>query len=207
MKILIACEESQTITKEYRKLGFEAYSCDVLDCSGGHPEWHIKGDAIKEAYSGKYDLMIAHPPCTYLAVSGNRWLYNKDKTKNKERWKNRELALDFVRELMNAPIKKIAIENPTPMRVFNLPKHTMVIQPYQFGHSLSKKTLLWLKNLPNLKPDKDEPMKKSNNYKPLLPSNTGGKKFGLKYSFSSITGKESSITFKGIANAMVKQWG
>ena len=78
MKILIACEESQTITKEYRKLGLRAYSCDILDCSGGHPEWHIKGDAIKEAYSGKYDLMVAHPPCTYLAVSGNRWLYNKD---------------------------------------------------------------------------------------------------------------------------------
>ena len=152
MKILIACEESQTITKEYRKLGLEAYSCDVLDCSGGHPEWHIKGDAIKEAYSGKYDLMIAHPPCTYLAVSGNRWLYNKDKTKNKERWKNRELALDFVRELMNAPIKKIAIENPISCISSQIRKPDQIIQPYMFGDVATKTTCLWIKNLPKLIP-------------------------------------------------------
>jgi len=84
MKVLIACEESQATCKEFRKLGHEAYSCDLLDCSGGREEWHIKGDALKEAYSGKYDLMVAHPPCTYLAVSGARWLYNKDGSKNTE---------------------------------------------------------------------------------------------------------------------------
>ena len=109
MKILIACEESQAITKELRKLGHEAYSCDLLPCSGGHPEWHIQGDAIKEAYSGKWEMMIAHPPCTYLAVSGNRWLYNKDGSKNEDRWKNRREALDFVQLLMDAPIDKISI--------------------------------------------------------------------------------------------------
>ena len=81
-KILVACEESQAITKEFRALGYEAYSCDLLPASGGYPEWHIQGDAIAEAYSGKYDLMVAHPPCTYLAVSGNRWLYNKDGSRN-----------------------------------------------------------------------------------------------------------------------------
>ena len=98
MKILIACEESQTVCLAFRELGFEAYSCDVQDCSGGHPEWHIKGDAIKEAYSGKYDMMIAHPPCTYLANSGVRWLYNKDGSKNKERWDNMEDAALFFKE-------------------------------------------------------------------------------------------------------------
>ena len=152
MKILIACEESQTITKEYRKLGIEAYSCDILDCSGGHPEWHIKGDAIKEAYSGKYDLMIAHPPCTYLAVSGARWLYNKDGTKNKNRWDNRELALDFVRKLMKAPIKKIALENPISCISSQIRKPDQIIQPYMFGDKATKSTCLWLKNLPLLKP-------------------------------------------------------
>lgn len=111
-KILIACEESQAITKEFRALGYEAYSCDLLPASGGHPEWHIQGDAFKEAYSGKYDLMVAHPPCTYLAVSGNRWLYNKDGSRNEERYQSQAEALDFVRDLMTAPIKHIAIENP-----------------------------------------------------------------------------------------------
>ena len=88
MKVLVACEESQAVTKAFRKLGHEAYSCDIQECSGGKPEWHIKGDALKEAYSGKYDLKNAHPPCTYLAVSGARWLYNKDGSKNIERWAN-----------------------------------------------------------------------------------------------------------------------
>ena len=110
-------------------------------------------------------------------------------------------------KLYNAPIKKIAIENPVPIKIFNLPKHTISIQPYQFGHEVSKQTLLWLKNLPNLKPNKDEPMKKVNNYKQLLPSNTGCKKFGKKYSFSNIDSIQSSITFRGVAEAMAIQCG
>ena len=98
MKVLIACEESQAITKEFRALGYEAYSCDILPCSGGHPEWHIQGDAIAEAYSGKYDLMIAHPPCTYLAVSGARWMYNKDGSVNQDRFEKQKEALFFVKQ-------------------------------------------------------------------------------------------------------------
>ena len=149
-KVLIACEESQAITKEFRALGYEAYSCDLLPASGGHPEWHIQGDAIAEAYSGKYDLMIAHPPCTYLAVSGNRWLYNKDGSRNEERYKAQAEALDFVRVLMKAPIKHIAIENPVSVISSKIRKPEQIIQPWQFGDEAQKTTCLWLKNLPKL---------------------------------------------------------
>ena len=204
MKILIACEESQTITKEYRKLGIEAYSCDILDCSGGHPEWHIKGDAIIEAYSGNYDLMIAHPPCTYLAVSGARWLYNKDGTKNQNRWTNRDLALNFVRKLMEAPIEKIAIENPISCISSQIRKPDQIIQPYMFGDKATKSTCLWLKNLPLLKPtnivEKGE-----------VITFASGKKMQKWYSDSFGKSKEErqklrSKTFKGIAEAIATQW-
>ena len=204
MKILIACEESQTITKEYRKLGLEAYSCDVLDCSGGHPECHIKGDAIKEAYSGKYDLMIAHPPCTYLAVSGNRWLYNKDGSKNIDRWKNRELALDFVRELMNAPINKIAIENPVSCISSQIRKPDQIIQPYMFGDEATKTTCLWLKNLPRLIPTNIVGKGRRTYFK-------SGKSHPEWYADCFNKTKEErqrlrSKTFKGIAKAIAEQW-
>ena len=151
-KILIACEESQAITKAFRKLGFEAYSCDLLPCSGGHSEWHIQGDAFQEAYSGKYDMMIAHPPCTYLAVSGARWLYNKDGSRNEERWQNQAEALDFVRDLMTAPIKHIAIENPISVISSQIRKPDQIVHPYMFGDKASKSTCFWLKNLPKLEP-------------------------------------------------------
>ena len=151
-RILIACEESQAITKAFRKLGFDAYSCDLLPCSGGHPEWHISGDAIAEAYSGKYDLMVAHPPCTYLAVSGARWLYNKDGTRNEERYNNQAKALEFVEALMNAPIEHIAIENPISVISSHIKKPDQIVHPYMFGDKASKSTCLWLKNLPLLEP-------------------------------------------------------
>jgi hypothetical protein len=154
MKVLVACEESQAITKEFRKLGHEAYSCDILPCSGGHPEWHIQGDALKEANSGEYDLMIAHPPCTYLAVSGNRWLYNKDGTKNEERWENRNKALFFVKQLLDAPIKHIALENPVSVISSQIRKPNQIVQPYMFGDEATKTTCLWTKNLPLLDPTK-----------------------------------------------------
>ena len=150
MKVLIACEESQAITKEIRKLGHEAYSCDLIPCSGGHPEWHIQADALEEADTGKYDLMVAHTPCTYLAVSGNRWLYNKDGSKNEQRWENRLKALFFVKQLMDAPIKHIAIENPISVISSQIRKPNQIVQPYMFGDSASKKTCLWTKNLPLL---------------------------------------------------------
>jgi hypothetical protein len=202
MKVLIACEESQEVCKAFRELGFEAYSCDLQDCSGGHPEWHIKGDAIKEAYSGKYDLMVAHPSCQFITRAGARWMYPTAGNLDSDRYIKAMYAKEFFMKMINAPIKYIAVENPTPLKVVGLPKHTQVIQPYEYGHPFSKRTLLWLKGLPELKPTKIV-----EDYKPYLPSNTGGGKRGQKATFKSISQKESSKTFSGIAEAMANQWG
>ena len=137
MKVLIACEESQAVCKEFRVLGHEAYSADILPCSGGHPEWHIQGDVTKVLNDG-WDLMIAHPPCTYLAVSGARWLYNKDGSKNEERWKNQTEALDFVKLLLNAPIERIALENPVSVISTHIRKPEQIVQPWMFGDEALK---------------------------------------------------------------------
>ena len=131
MKVLIACEESQTVTKEFRRIGIEAYSCDIQECSGGHPEWHIKGDAIAEAYSGKYDMMIAHPPCTFMSKAGARWMFPTAGNLSDERFKKSQEAKDFFMKMLNAPIKYIAVENPTPLKVVGLPMHTQAVQPYE----------------------------------------------------------------------------
>ena len=202
MKVLIACEESQTVTKEFRKIGIEAYSCDIQECSGGHPEWHIKGDAIAEAYSGKYDMMIAHPPCTFMSKAGARWMFPTAGNLSEERFEKSQEAKDFFMKMLNAPIKYIAVENPTPLKVVGLPMHTQAVQPYEYGHPYSKRTLLWLKNLKPLNPTEI-----IENYTPYLPSNTGGKKRGQSYSRGiSKNAKESSKTFQGVARAMATQW-
>jgi hypothetical protein len=200
-KVLVACEESQTVCKEFRALGIEAYSCDLQECSGGKPEWHIQGDAVKEAYSGKYDMMIAHPPCTYMSKAGARWMYPTAGNLDTQRFKKAMEAKDMFLKLLNAPINYIAVENPVPLKVVELPKHSQAVQPYEYGHEYSKKTLLWLKNLPLLKPTDIK-----ENYKPYLPSNTGGAKRGQKFMYKNITQKESSKTFEGIARAMAEQW-
>lgn len=202
MKILIACEESQEVCNSFRELGFQAYSCDLQECSGGNPEWHIQGDAVTEAYSGKYDLMIAHPPCTYISRAGARWMYPTAGNLSQERFNKAMEAKDFFMKLLNAPIRHVAVENPTPLKVVGLPKQSQVVQPYEYGHPFSKRTLLWLKNLPRLSPTEIV-----SNYKPYLPSNTGGKKRGQKHQFKNISQKESSKTFSGIAKAMAEQWG
>ena len=208
LKILVACEESQRVTIELRKLGHEAYSNDTMECSGGHPEWHIKGDCIKEAYSKKYDMMIAFPPCTYLSFAGIGAFKNKDRSPNLERYKKRDLALDFVRTLMKAPIDHIAIENPMGFIGTKIRKHDQIIHPYYFGDSFQKRTLLWLKNLPT-----------------LIPTNIVGKgEMRRKVRMSGVTkgdvrympvwyskgGKERqknrSKTFPGVAKAMATQW-
>ena len=212
MKVLIACEESQATCKEFRKLGHEAYSCDILDQSGGHPEWHIKGDCLIEAYSGKYDLMVAHPPCTYLALSGNRWLYNEDGSKNKERWEKQKQALDFVSKLLNAPIKHIALENPISLISSNIRKPDQIVQPYMFGDKAQKSTCLWLKNLPLLQPtnivDKGE-------FFEWIDGKTGKKKKQPQWYYDAMrfttTPEERrslrSKTFQGMAQAFAEQWG
>ena len=209
-KILVACEESQAITKEFRALGYEAYSCDLLPASGGYPEWHIQGDAIAEAYSGKYDLMVAHPPCTYLAVSGNRWLYNKDGSKNEERYKAQAEALDFVRVLMKAPIKHIAIENPVSVISSKIRKPEQIIQPWQFGDEAQKTTCLWLKNLPKLEHTKI--VDKGSFWE--FTSKKGKKKRFSKWYTDALTKAKTpeerrtlrSKTFPGIAKAVADQW-
>lgn len=194
MKILVACEESQAITIELRKLGHEAFSCDILECSGGHPEWHIQGDAITEAYSGKYDMMIAHPPCTYLSNAGARFLYPKG-ILNQERLNKGLEAKDFFNKLLNAPIEKIAVENPIQSKIFGIRKYDQCIEPYQFGHPFKKKTCLWLKNLPLLEPtnilEKPQSTKVAGNW-----FNKGGKE----------RQKNRSKTFAGIAKAIADQW-
>jgi hypothetical protein len=164
MKVLVACEESQTVCKAFRELGHEAYSCDIIECSGGHPEWHILGDALQlingnctfqtmdgqnHTIEGKWDMIIAFPPCTYLTNAGARHLW-KGGVLNQERYAKGLEGKKFFMEFYNADCPKIAIENPTPSKIYELPKHSQVIQPYQFGHPFTKRTQLWLKGLPNL---------------------------------------------------------
>lgn len=220
MKVLVACEESQRVCIAFRELGHEAYSCDVQDCSGGHPEWHIKDDALKyingrcsfitcdgkaHEISGKWDLLIAHPPCTYLSNAGACRLYPKKGQLNQERYKNGLKAKEFFMMFYNADCDKIAVENPIPSKIFCLPKYTQTIQPYQYGHPYSKKTCLWLKNLPPLKPTEI-----ISDYTPYLPSGTGRKLKGTSYGAKEQDRNRKvmrSKTFPGIARAMAEQWG
>ena len=200
-RVLVACEESQTVCKAFRAKGLEAYSCDIQDCSGGHPDWHLKGDVLKHINKG-WDLIIAHPPCTYLSKAGARWLHAGGKI-NQARLAQGMAAKAFFEAMLNADCKRIAVENPTPLKVYGLPEATQSIQPYQFGHPYSKRTLLWLKNLPALMPTNVIAK-----FKPYLPSNTGGKKRGQSFSIGiSKNAKESSKTFTGVAEAMADQWG
>lgn len=198
MKILVACEESQAVTIELRKLGHEAFSCDILDCSGGHPEWHIKGDAVKEAYSGKYDMMICFPPCTHLAVSGARWFPEKIAD-----GRQRE-GIDLFMAFVNAPIEKIAIENPIGIMSSNYRKPNQIIQPYYFGDAARKSTCLWLKGLPNLTHSKEDYVE------PELYTCKNGKTFSKDYMVALSAGKNRghlrSKTYAGIAKAMATQW-
>ena len=210
LSILVACEESQAVTKAFRALGHIAYSCDILPSSGGNPEWHLQGDALWYAYNHYWDLMIAHPPCTYLAVSGSRWLYNKDGSKNTERWEKQAEGLEFVRKLMDAPIEHIAIENPVSVISSQIRKPDQIIQPYHFGDEASKKTCLWTKRLPNLvhtnvvgKGEMIEWIDKN-----------GKKKRQPKWYYEALCNAKTpeerrtlrSKTFQGIANAMADQW-
>jgi hypothetical protein len=200
MRVLVACEESQAVTIELRALGHEAYSCDVLPCSGGHPEWHIQDDVLKHLGDG-WDLMIAHPPCTYLATSGARWLYKADGTRNEERWRLQAEALDFVTELMNAPIERIAIENPVSVISSAIRKPDQIVQPWWFGDRFTKKTCLWLKNLPKLEATKivdegDFVVFASGKRMPKWYNDARGKNSGHK----------RSKTFPGFAKAMAAQW-
>lgn len=223
MKVLIACEESQEVCKAFRERGHEAYSCDIQDCSGGHPEWHIKGDCLPllngdctfmteggvwRHIEGQWDLLIAHPPCTHLAVSGARWFPEKQKDFRQQK------AVVLFMQMMLANADRIAVENPIGIMSNCYRKPDQIIQPYQYGHPTKKATCLWLKSLPKLKPtDIVEPETEE-----FLCSDGQLKKYGkgigevvhngkiLAWN-DPMTAKLRSKTFTGIAKAMAEQWG
>jgi hypothetical protein len=204
MKVLIACEYSGAVRDAFIKQGHDAMSCDLLPTDVDGP--HYQG-AVTDILNDGWDLMVAHPPCTYLAVSGNRWLYNKDGSRNEERWDNRREALDFVRLLMNAPIERIAVENPVSVISSEIRKPDQIIQPWQFGDEAQKTTCLWLKNLPKLKPTKIVGKGEFVTFK-------SGKKHPAWYAEAFAKAKTKaerqklrSKTFQGIASAMAEQWG
>lgn len=205
MKILLACEESQAVTIEMRRLGHEAYSCDILPCSGGHPEWHIQGD-VKDVLKRHWDMIIAFPPCTYLTVTGNRW-FNVDKYGEKavQRYKDRDDAVEFFKLFANHPCEKIAIENPVGVMSTEFRKPDQIIQPYQFGDPFEKKTCLWLKGLDKLQPTNIVSPPERTKFK-------SGKTMPSWYADAIKLPKEErskvrSKTFPGIAKAMASQWG
>ena len=209
MNVLIACEESQRVCTEFRKLGHNAFSCDIIPCSGGHQEWHIMQDVLPllngncefttmdgqaHKIAGKWDLIIAHPPCTYLSNAGARFLYPNGKL-NEERLAKGMDAKDFFMRFYNANCDRIAIENPIPSKVYCLPHYTQTIQPWMFGHPVQKKTCLWLKGLPKLQPTNIVEERQSTKI-PGNWFNHGGKE----------RQKNRAKTFPGIAKAMAEQW-
>lgn len=212
MKILVACEESQEVCKAFRKKGHEAYSCDIIDCSGGKEEWHIKGNVLpllngncnfktcddeKHSIVGKWDMIIAFPPCTHLCNSGQRWF-----TEGKKPMSLQREAIAFFYKFVMADCEKIAIENPIGIMSSCYRKPNQVINPYEYGETECKNTCLWLKGLPNLIPTKIVP-------KEQRTQNIWKAKFdGKQYSWNDpIVAKLRSKTFKGIAEAMANQWG
>lgn len=227
MKILVACEESQAVTKELRKLGHEAYSCDIIDCSGGKQEWHIKQDVLPllngkcsfktcddtvHTINDKWDMIIAFPPCTYLTSAGTRHYSLKCNPieKVEARIKKREEAVQFFLAFVNADCEKIAIENPVGYMNTHYRKPNQIIHPYYFGDNAKKRTCLWLKGLNELKPTnilpEPQPMYICKGDK------CKGKKIGWCEGMKGIKGgqkeraKARSKTFPGIAKAMAEQW-
>ena len=219
MNVLVACEESQRVCIAFRERGHNVFSCDIEPCSGGHPEWHIMQDVIplldgrcnfktmdgiEHSIDGKWDLIIAHPPCTYLSNAGAKWLYACGEL-NAERYRKGIEGKKFFMAMLNADCQRIAVENPIPSSIYDLPQYAQIIQPYQFGEPWSKKTCLWLKGL--------EPLQPTNiveDYRPYCSSGSYSKTHEPKYKGASRKGgsaKSRSKTFYGIAKAMAEQWG
>lgn len=212
MRVLLACEESQAVCKEFRKLGHEAYSCDIQECSGGYPEWHFKQDVFEVIEMG-WDMMIAFPPCTHLAVSGAAHFEKKRQDGRQQE------GIDFFMKIVNAPIERIAIENPVGIMSKIYRKPDQVIQPYYFGDEAQKTTCLWLKNLPplyhNAKPnlfDQYITHVGKGEFFEWVDKKTGKTKrqpkwYAEAFMHTKEHGKERSKTFPGIAKAMAEQWG
>lgn len=209
-RLLVCCEESQRVCTAFRERGWEAYSCDIEPCSGGHPEWHVQQDVLPlingdcefytmdgahHAIDGEWDLLICHPPCTYLSNAGARHLW-KNHVLNQERYAKGLEAKYFFMQFINAKCERIVVENPTPSKVYELPPYQQTIQPYEYGHPFKKTTRLWEKGVPQLLPtnivNQRESTKIAGNW-----YNKGGKE----------RQKNRSKTFPGIAQAMAEQWG
>lgn len=235
MKVLVACEESQAVCKEFRRLGHEAYSCDIIECSGGHPEWHIQGDALEllnpsrqtipgddwygfkfrtqdgvlHCIEGKWDLLVAFPPCTFLSNAGACRLYPKKGQLDIERYKKGLKAKEFFLKFLNADCPRIVVENPVSSKVFEMPPHTQEFHPYQFDtereHPWTKKTRLWIRGgLNPLVPTTPDAVPDG----PYCPARTGRKnrsKYGAAKRGEDA--KNRAKTFPGIARAMAEQWG
>lgn len=204
MKILVACEESQAVTIELRKLGHEAYSCDLLECSGGHPEWHIQGDVLP-LLNERWDMILAFPPCTFLTVTGNRWFdIEKYGEKAIQRHKDRKAAMEFFMAFANAYCPRIAIENPIGVMSTEYRKPDQIVHPYMFGDPERKSTCLWLKGLPPLKP--------TNIVEPRIIKYKNGKGTDSPWHMETMKlppaerSRTRSKTFPGIAKAMAEQW-
>ena len=200
MKILVACEESQAVTIELRAKGHEAFSCDIMESSGGHPEWHLQQD-VTELLKQKWDMIIAFPPCTFLSKAGACRLYPTAGNIDPIRYKKGVDAKSFFMQFLNADCDKIAVENPVSLKVFDMPQWTQEIEPYQFGHPFSKKTRLWLKGLPKLEPTNI--VEKKGTY---LPSSTSKNAYTGLNDKKTRCPKVASKTFEGIAKAMAEQW-
>lgn len=223
MKILVACEESQAVCKDFRELGHEAYSCDIEPCSGGFPEWHINNDVIpllngfigfytqdgkfhETVYNNKWDMIIAFPPCTYLTNTGNKW-FNEERFGDKaiQRKYDRESAVEFFMLFANADCEKIAIENPIGCMSTRFRKPNQIIHPYMFGHPERKSTCLWLKGLPDLIP--------TDIVEPNIIQYKNGKGTDSPWHMNTMSlpqkerAKARSKTFPGVALAMAEQWG
>ena len=220
MRILVACEESQRVTSELRNLGHEAYSCDIQPCSGGHKEWHIQQnvlplldghcsfrtmDGLAHTIDTKWDLIIAHPPCTYLTVTGNRW-FNEERygDKARKRKQDRDEAIQFFMAFANADCERIAIENPVGVMSTHFRKPDQTVHPYMFGDPERKATCFWLKGLPLLQP--------TNVVEPVVIQFKNGKGTDSPWHLNTISlppaerSKARSKTFPGMAKAMAEQW-
>ena len=219
MNVLVACEESQRVCTAFREKGHNAFSCDILPCSGGHPEWHIQGDVLPilngccffKTQNGdpyylpiKWDLIIAHPPCTYLTLAGNKWFKPEFADRFHDRQKQRKEAVDFFMDIANANCDKIAIENPVGVMSSQWRKPDQYIEPYMFGDPEKKKTGLWLKGLPLLKP--------TNIVEPVIIHCKSGANEPRWHMETMHLPKEErsrvrSQTFPGISRAFADQWG
>jgi hypothetical protein len=228
MNVLIACEESQEVCKAFRERGHRAFSCDIQECSGGHPEWHIQKDVLQVLNPvdhgnnylpsiwfktmdddflevEKWDLIIAHPPCTYMSGAGACRMYPKAGQIDQERFAKAMEAKEFFMKILTADCQKICIENPRPLKCVELPPPSQSIQPYEYGEPWSKLTYLWLKGLPPLFPTEIV-----QDYKPYVSCGTSRNKGNKDKSGMSRRGgaqKVRSKTFPGIAKAMAEQWG